>query len=456
MSHQHEAVKHAAIALGSAYQLFQLPHATDARNTDGFSRSDLEVLTIQQYNRSISELQHHASSSSPESIQVTLVCCLSFICLETFRGNYDAAMTHLRNGLKILDSLPTEYFEFLAADTARDADVATSHLDMQFGDMRDIIQLFGRLETSACFFASNIRPILAAKGYEYRKFDDGSYTEPKSGFRSLREVHQAYTYFLRDVLARLYEITRTDIAGLRFSRDTTMEMRQQECLHLRAARLETLMELFTAGPYAPGPDTPENLCLQLDLLHFCCAQTILATADDSLGYQGRVSASPSPLPSPSLSVYSSDTPPPFPPPTHYNSPIFLPTHYSSSLLSPPSHIRLTTLSQPATPTIPCLQADMLAIATNLVTFPPIHHTSRETISFSNAGIVGPLYLVAVTSPDASLRAQATSLLGQIDDGFGGFFWDGPRLRERLGLVVGGDIAGGGIPFIQDALERLVG
>lgn len=443
MSHQHEAVKYAAIALGSAYQLFRLPDTSNARNADGFDRDHLEVFTIRQYNRAISELQRPSSSSSSESIQVTLVCCLTFIYLETFRGNHDAAVTHLTNGLRILDSIPAEYFGFPSVDTTRDVDSSRSSLDMRSTDMRDIMQLFGQLETTACFFASDIQPVVAGRGYTYRKFDDGS---DKDELHSLRDVHQAYTYFLRDVLARLYELTRTDNPGqLGRNSHSESEMHQQEYLRLRAARLDVLTGLFMAGPNAPGPDTPEHFCLQLDIVHFRCAQTIVATIDQSLGYQEQVLSLVPREPLPSLSVYSWHTPPPFSPPSQYGP----------SLLPPPHHNRPTRLTEPPTPSIASLQADMLATATNLITSPTAHRPSRETMSFTNAGIVGPLYLVAVTSPDPALRSQATSLLAEIDDDFGGFFWDGPGLRERLGLVVSGEVPGGGVPFVQDALMRLV-
>lgn len=458
MSHQDEAVKHAVIALGAAYQLFQLPDKDQdpkAKTPDGFTRESLEVFTIQQYNRSICELQRHVGSSSPESIQVTLVCCLAFICLETLRKNYDAAVTHLINGLKILESLPIEHFDF-PADTVTDPDLGMQCPKMNFVDMRDIIQLFGRLETSACFFASGIRPIVAERGYAHRKFDDGSYTHmAESGFefRNLREAHRAYAYFLRDVLARLYETTQIGETGLWSAHDPAVEARQQECLRLRAARLDVLMKRFTTGPYAPGPDSPEHFCLQLDLLHFRCAQSIIASIDENISYNYHhtpsASPSPSPLPSPSLSTYSSGTPPPFSPP-----------QYHSSLLSPPSdrHNRPTS---PTSTTTSSLQSEILSIATNLNQgIPPAGVRLPKDRIFNDGGIIGPVYLVAVTSPDSALRTRALRLLADMGGGYGEspsrFFWDGPGLRQRLGLVVGEGVVMTGVPFVQDALERIGG
>lgn len=476
MSHQDVAIKHAVIALGTAYHMFQLPdkEGQDLNTTtsEGFTRENLEVFTIQQYNQSITELQRHVGSASPESIQVTLVCCLAFICLETLRKNNDAAVTHLINGLNILESLPLEHFKFLA-ETVTDPDVdVTSHYSTNLAnnlvDMRDIIQLFGRLEASGCFFTSGFRPIVAERGYAYRKFDDGSYSymaDRSFEFRSLRESHRAIAYFLRDVLARLYETTHTDE-----HRDPMVEAQQQECLRVRGERLDTLIKTFMAGCHAPAPDSPEHLCLQLDMLHLRSAQSIIASIDESLGYDYHhytpsVSPSTSPLPSPSLSIYSSgNTPPSYP----------LQYHLLPSYLSPPVPHNRSRSSRTAyaimqtpdnIPSTTHLHADLLSIAAAINSSPARSHLrppTKDRIFFNDAGILGPVYLVAVTSADATLRQRAVHLLSDMDGGYGGFFWDGPGLRQRLGLVGPGEegeegessVLMGALPLVQEGLERI--
>ncbi len=51
LSHRDDAVKHAFVALGSAYQLYQ--HQADDSTLPGFAtRKDLEVFVLQQYNMS--------------------------------------------------------------------------------------------------------------------------------------------------------------------------------------------------------------------------------------------------------------------------------------------------------------------------------------------------------------------------------------------------------------------
>ncbi|KAK4130015.1 hypothetical protein BT67DRAFT_392444 [Trichocladium antarcticum] len=165
-SSQDKAVWHAVVALSAAFQLFQSP---DDPVVAGFTRKSLDLFAIQHYNKSIERLQRHAGSSAPESARVTLVCCLAFISLETLRGNHAVAVTHLANGLRILQSLPDPTFACLADDSVFVWPPARYSLDMP-----DIIQLFARFEISACFFTHGIQPVISERGYRTRHFDGGS------------------------------------------------------------------------------------------------------------------------------------------------------------------------------------------------------------------------------------------------------------------------------------------
>lgn len=56
---------------------------------------------LQQYNKAISCL-HKRLSEGPQSEQITLMCCVLFICLEFLRGNIDGAISHLHSGVEIM------------------------------------------------------------------------------------------------------------------------------------------------------------------------------------------------------------------------------------------------------------------------------------------------------------------------------------------------------------------
>lgn len=63
--------------------------------------------TLQQYNQAIISLRQRLSGGE-ELIEVTLMCCVLFICLECLRGNREVALSHLHNGLNILSSVSTK------------------------------------------------------------------------------------------------------------------------------------------------------------------------------------------------------------------------------------------------------------------------------------------------------------------------------------------------------------
>ncbi|KAF8861197.1 hypothetical protein BDZ45DRAFT_281652 [Acephala macrosclerotiorum] len=54
---------------------------------------------LRQYNKAIRQL---CLKQTDQPIQFTLTCCILFICLENLRGDYDAGLLHLKNGLEIL------------------------------------------------------------------------------------------------------------------------------------------------------------------------------------------------------------------------------------------------------------------------------------------------------------------------------------------------------------------
>jgi hypothetical protein len=56
---------------------------------------------LQQYNKAISCLSR-CLSQGPQSEEITLMCCVLFICLEFLRGNIDTAISHLLSGLGIM------------------------------------------------------------------------------------------------------------------------------------------------------------------------------------------------------------------------------------------------------------------------------------------------------------------------------------------------------------------
>ncbi|KAH6856823.1 hypothetical protein B0I37DRAFT_426328 [Chaetomium sp. MPI-CAGE-AT-0009] len=362
---QDEAVKHAVIALAAAYQLFQHP---DEPIIDGFARGDLEVFTIQQYSRSIERLQNHAGSSSPESLRLTLVCCLAFISLETLRGNHEVAVTHLTNGLRILQSLPDSTFDCLADGSMFAWPSSTDSLHMS-----DIVQLFARFELSACFFTHGIQPVISTRGYLTRRFDDGS---TYNLFHDVQHAHMAMSCFQHDVVARLHEITAAAAAGDESSAifwSDPAQQRMQACLLARSARLGALIaDFFSPLRFGmPDPTTPELASLYLTLLHFRSAQFLIAKTAGGIF-------------TPTLD--------PFLDPFHH--------HHQHHHFPPPP---------PANPD-PTLLPTILHLASRLSQTTPTTPSPPPTPTDTHTHLLGPLYLVATHTPDPDTRAAAAALL----------------------------------------------
>lgn len=256
-NHGDDALRHALVALGAVHHLFGPPGVP---LPEGFTPESLEVFAIQRYNMSISRLQPHISSSNPESVRITLICCLAFIFLETLRSNHAAAVTHFINGLRILESLPAPSFchHYAGAEGFRP----------EIFSMAEVIDLFGSLESSACFFPTAIRPFIAEHGYRSRLFYDGSDEPP---FSSLADVHAALIRFQRDVMARMSEVSGQNPPLC------PTQQPQQFSLQARSRRLDLLLSEFLSCAYLADPDISETdtLHLHLTILHFRCSQLLL-------------------------------------------------------------------------------------------------------------------------------------------------------------------------------------
>jgi hypothetical protein len=131
LSHSEPTIRHAIAALSAAHERnFLNPTAESSKNTEQF--------VLQQYNKSIHHLTEHLSAPKSQSVDLMLVTCCLFICLEIVRGNNKQAMDHLEAGAKIL--YRRGHFPRLTAQSM-DIDKELSHL---FFRLNMQLSLFGR------------------------------------------------------------------------------------------------------------------------------------------------------------------------------------------------------------------------------------------------------------------------------------------------------------------------
>ncbi|KAL8382689.1 hypothetical protein RB595_006463 [Gaeumannomyces hyphopodioides] len=490
LAHREGAIKHALIALGSAYQLYQQSPGTNWRQGGEAvgpggagtaaaagveSSGELELFTIQQYNKSIALLARHACPSSPESIQVTLICCLSFICLEMLRADHAAALTHLTNGLRILESLVPEAFDFLANDTdlsgstppsrrpspsppspqpqqQQQPPTPSSHQQHHATsrDMREIIRIFCRLECSAALFASGVQPSLALRAYARRRLDDGSLAFPpgtRDAFESLSEAHAHISSHLRDVVARMSE-TNGRWADHSFWSDP-YQHEQQAALRRRSSRLASLLNHFAAGPAGPAPATPEYMSLHLDLLQvltanvFIDGMTGLEDQDDAIVDDfGRLLMSDVALnggfdlgSSPPREMWELD-----------------PALMSGELLGGSDATaggRRNSGSGGVGHRSQASLAQMVEVASGIVQTGSMIKQQGGASNPSgrwfiyDSGVLWPVYLAATSAQDPAVRQKALKILREATTREG--LWDGPALHELI-REVGSKVAQSQWPF----------
>ncbi|GKT45537.1 uncharacterized protein ColSpa_05718 [Colletotrichum spaethianum] len=245
LSHSDEAVKHAIVALGSAYHIYQtaLPPGGE-----GATPRELEIFTIQQYSTAMSKLSSYAHVPMKEKIIVTLLCCLSFVCIEALRNNWRPALTHLSNGLRIIESLPMSTLNKLRDPSPpHDGSNGTeSMLGMDY-----MLRLFATWEVSCALFAENFKPVISIKLYEGRELDD----TPPEEFETIMQAHRAIVQYTRDVFALVW-LTREHQGDDVFWSQPLPRL-QHEILMERGDHLTGLFERFMERPQAPASGTEE-------------------------------------------------------------------------------------------------------------------------------------------------------------------------------------------------------
>lgn len=104
LSTSQPAIKHALLAVASSHARFKAESENDVESNKSVAVS--RDFSLRHYNQAIASLQQHLTKSS--GVEVPLICCLLFICLECLYGNRILVLDHLRNGLNILTSVPSQ------------------------------------------------------------------------------------------------------------------------------------------------------------------------------------------------------------------------------------------------------------------------------------------------------------------------------------------------------------
>lgn len=109
-SHHHDAIKHAAIALGALGETIRI-NSSCARYPEKSVFYTRHYFACAQYYKAIKLLQDDIGRRDKDSINFALVSCFLFIVFEFLQGNDQSAVIHLRSGLNILrqQSIPSPH-----------------------------------------------------------------------------------------------------------------------------------------------------------------------------------------------------------------------------------------------------------------------------------------------------------------------------------------------------------
>jgi len=103
LSLREPAVLHAVIALAATHRrAIALGHTQrPALSRDLELNDSNERLALQQFNKAVTHLRH-LEKRDRQSLRITLVSCMIFICIELLKGEVGASQAHFQSGLKLL------------------------------------------------------------------------------------------------------------------------------------------------------------------------------------------------------------------------------------------------------------------------------------------------------------------------------------------------------------------
>lgn len=179
LSQRYPAIRHAVSAVGAVYGKQLLPA--------NFDPAEVEQFTLQQYNKAIQSFIGQMNTPQTVDIDLVLVTCLLFICLETLQSKNIRALDHIQSGVQIL--------------AARSQEKKIT-MDNEFD--RELLHTFSRLNIQTCLFGRGIQPLdiqpeksTFAESHEKLAFDNISQAR-----ETLTSLQNRALVFIRSVGSR--------------------------------------------------------------------------------------------------------------------------------------------------------------------------------------------------------------------------------------------------------------
>ncbi|EED16268.1 conserved hypothetical protein [Talaromyces stipitatus ATCC 10500] len=225
LSHTTPAIFHAVVALASTQRSQEYTSCMRKGSHNPFIDYKVEIkkwdrYALQQYNKSIAHLQSYLEDNSHESVQVALITCILFICIEFMMGSYTRANVHIDHGINVLKTLQRkrQVSNVLAKERGKAIIRATDPRTVD----DHLLEILARMNTQCVLFGYPSRYIHLT---EARPFAIGMIPDV---FNTLQEARQYLEVLLNKVLRLINKyMDDTLLFSLCGSDDCLTETREQ-------------------------------------------------------------------------------------------------------------------------------------------------------------------------------------------------------------------------------------
>ena len=150
LGQEEPAIRYALTSLAAFHEKMDLLSIADLTDPEAKKKEiAIHNFSLKQYNNSIVALNRQMEAQGYESAKSVLICCMLYICIETLRGDPQAMVGHIQNGLKV-------YHEWLRR--VKDSNYISKALANPSSLEGSISRTFSRMDSTATTFVDDHEP----------------------------------------------------------------------------------------------------------------------------------------------------------------------------------------------------------------------------------------------------------------------------------------------------------